>query len=124
MSELPQPVLRFIGKYIDSVALLETLLVLRGMPEKTWSVEEIARARLISEEMARSLLTKLSAAKLAASEPTGFRYDAQAEVAPVIDELADLYGSRLHTVVAAIYGGDSRSATALSDAFRIRRSKW
>ena len=123
MAALPEPVLRFIGKYIDSVALLETLLVLRGMPEKTWAVEEIAGARLISGEMARSLLTKLSAAKLVVSEPAGFRYAASADVAPVVDELAGLYGSHLHTVVAAIYGADNRSATTLSDAFRIRRSK-
>jgi hypothetical protein len=124
MANLPEPVLRFIARYIDSAALLEVLLVLRGLPEKSWTVEEIARARLINDEMARSFLTKLSAAKLVRSEAEGFRYDPPAAVAPVIDEVAVLYGSRMHTVVAAIYGGDSKSATTLSDAFRIRRSKW
>jgi len=120
--EISDEVRRFIAEHIDSVSLLDVLLLLRAAPDKAWTADEVSRALVTGEELAESQLATLVRHRLAVSEREGFRYAGGAR-AEVVDDLAECYAKRRHTVIGLIYGADQRSATALADAFRIRRRK-
>ena len=53
---IPDDVKEFILENIDSVAQLEGLLLLRGNPEASWSVEEIARRLYIDQKQITEIL--------------------------------------------------------------------
>jgi hypothetical protein len=121
-ADLPPEVRAFIARHIDSASLLDALLLLRAAPEKAWSAAEVARALVTTESLAADQLNKLLASGLVVEQGDGVRFRPGAD-GSTVDELAECYAKRRHTVVGAIYGSDVRSATTLSDAFRIRRRK-
>ena len=57
---IPSEIREFIDAYIDSVAQLEALLLLRRDPEVTWDAESTAGRLYISSEEAAALLKKLA----------------------------------------------------------------
>jgi hypothetical protein len=57
---IPDDVLRFIERRIDSVPHLETLLLLREQPEVSWSDGAVAARVYVSRERARDILRDLS----------------------------------------------------------------
>jgi hypothetical protein len=118
--DIPDDVRRFVAAHIDSVSMLDVLLLLRAAPEKVWSVPETARALVSTDAMALTNLQRLRAEGLAAAESDGFRY-APGREAEAVESLADCYARRRHTVIALIYGSDLRQATTLADAFSLRR---
>ena len=120
--DLPPDVRAFIARHVDSASLLDVLLLLRAAPEKSWTAAEVARALVTAEGLATDQLRKLLAAGLVVEHEGGVRFRPGGEAA-TIDELAECYAKRRHTVVGVIYGSDARSATTLSEAFRIRRRK-
>jgi hypothetical protein len=120
--EIPEPVRRFLAEHIDSVGLLEALLLLRAAPDKRWTAEELARALVTGERLADRQLNELHGHRLAVADGTGYRYAAGGEHARTVDDLAECYARRRHTVIGAIYGGgQTRGATSLADAFRLRK---
>ena len=119
---VPEPVRQFLAAHVDSVSLLDVLLLLRAAADKAWTPAEAARALVSSEHMASGHLEQLRGDGLAAATGDGYRY-APGERADVVDQLAECYAHRRHTVIALIYGADTRRATTLADAFTLRRRK-
>lgn len=119
-SDIPDAVRRFIAAHVDSVSLLDVLLLLRAAPDKWWTAPETARALVTAEPMADAHLRRLASERLAEAGDEGFRYR-PAGAAQTVDLLADHFARRRHTVIALIYRSDARQAATLSDAFKLRR---
>ena len=123
--EIPEPVRRFIAQHVHSAAQLEVLLLLRTVPDRDWSVDEVARAQVSSPGMAEQLLEDLRRRGLAArDEASGrFSYAPAAGFGIVIDDLAEAYATRRVAVISLIFSKPSSAVTSLADAFRLRKDR-
>jgi hypothetical protein len=124
-SEISEPVRQFITTHIQSAGHLEVLLLLRAVPDREWSVRDVARAQVSSEKMASQLLEDLRGRGLVTRPASSdlYRYNPPGEVAPVVDGLAEAYATRRVTVIALIFSKPSSALTGLAEAFRIRKDK-
>ena len=122
--EIPKPVRELIARHIDSVELLEVLLLLRAAPDKEWSTEEVARALTSSPHSTTLRLRDLERRDLVASdqaEQRTFRYSpVTEEMDRRIDQLAEAYAKRRTTVIGLIFSGPSEAVRGFSDAFKLR----
>jgi hypothetical protein len=123
--EISEPVRRFIAQHVHSAAQLEVLLLLRAVPDREWSIQDVARAQVSTPDMAEALLQDLTARGLvsAAGDPRRYRYAPSRAQATVIDELAEAYATRRVAVVGLIFSKPSSAVMGLADAFRIRKDR-
>lgn len=124
-ADLSEPVRRFIAQHVHSAGQLEVLLLLRAVPDREWSAEEVARAQVSTRLVAEQMLEDISRRGLASrtGEPRLYCYAPPADLAPVIDDLAAAYATRRVTVVGLIFSKPSSAVTGLADAFRIRKDR-
>ena len=114
---IPGEVRRFIAAHLDSVSALETLLLLHGQPDRSWTADDVARALVSKPQAAAGFLRHLRDHGLVSEHEGRFRY------APhrAVDALAETYGTRRHTVIGLIFDRPDPAASALADAFRFRK---
>lgn len=115
--DIPNDVRRFIAAHLDSVSVLEVLLLLRAAPGKPWTAEEVGRALVTKPIAAEGFLRHLRDHGLASEHDGAYRY------APhrTVDAVAECYASRRHTVIGLIFDRPDPAASALADAFRFRK---
>lgn len=121
---IPEAVKRLIVDKIDSVAEMESLLLLRSEPEHEWVADELAARIYISQLEAARLLETLSARGFFARGDNGtYRYRPESEgLGATVDVLADTYRTRLIPVTKLIHSKSSGSSLQkFADAFRIRK---
>jgi hypothetical protein len=105
-------VLKFIAEKIDSVAELETLLIMSDDEQRPWSVQEIA-ARLYTESpKAGRVLDALARRELIAAEgePPRFRFSpSHSDDRKAFSEVADAYRRNLVAITTYILSKASTS---------------
>jgi hypothetical protein len=121
-SGLPRSVERFIEQRLDSVALLETLLLVRAAPGRAWTAADVAHALVTRPEHAGAMLGQLAEHDLLAVDGAAYRY-APGDLAADVEALAEAYATRRPTVIGLIFAPRDAGAEALADAFRIRRRR-
>jgi hypothetical protein len=122
--EFPTDVRQFIGQNIESLAQLESLLLLRRDLQQAWSATALAKALYITPEMAAVLLLDLARRGLAASAEESYRYQSKSEdVDRTIEQLAKLYEDRRVAVISAIYSKPLNKVQTFADAFRLRKEE-
>ena len=120
-SGIPPAVERFIAQRIDSVALLETLLLVRAAPDRRWTPDDVGRALVTRPEHAGAMLGQLAGAALLSADGDGaYRYT-PGDLARDVDALAEAYATRRPTVIGLVFAPRNTQAEALADAFRFRR---
>lgn len=120
-SDIPKPVRVFIARHLTSVEELDVLLMLRAVPDKVWSVDEIRLALSSSEHAIRVRLRHLVQHRLVDSKDDGtFCYGVDAGDRRTVDDLADAYAKRRAAVIALIFATPSEGVRSFSDAFRFR----
>lgn len=129
MSEtgIPEDIERFILLQIESVAKLEALLLMHGQPEQPWDQGLLAQRLYISPAQAAPLLADLVAGGFcvpADNETARYCYrPRQAELAALVDRLAEVYSRRLIAITNLIHTRSTRSTQQFADAFKLRRDK-
>jgi predicted transcriptional regulator len=119
---VPTEVKRFIAAEIESVGQLEVLLLLRGVADKNWTADEVARALVMQAPAVASWLDKLAGRGLVAVAGDTYRFaPPTAEVERTIDELAESYSKYRVAVIGVIFSKPSEGVTRFSEAFKIRR---
>jgi hypothetical protein len=118
---IPADLRDFILRYIDSVAHLEALLLLRANPETAWESAAVAARLYSSAEQASEVLAQLCDEHLLACENALYRYGGQPpEHRAMIDRLADSYAKQLIPITNLIHS-KPRRIRQFADAFKFRK---
>ena len=120
-ADIPKRVRRFISEYIDSVAELEALLLLRAAPEETWDTVRVAARLYTNEPEAARILGRLCRNGLLTCTGTVYRYECRTEkLRRMVDDVAELYSRYLIPITNMIHA-KSRRIREFADAFRFRK---
>jgi hypothetical protein len=122
---LADAVHRFLYHNIDSVEQLEVLLLLRRVPDRGWTADEVARELYSHPSSVLHRMTSLAGRGLLRElEPACFRYAPRsAELHQTVNEVAEAYRERRVAVITLIASKPMENVRAFSDAFRFRRKK-
>jgi hypothetical protein len=122
---IPDHVRRFVAANIDSVGMLEILLLVRDHRDRGWTAADVARELRSSNEAATDRLAGLRARGLLsddAGETRSFQYaPLRPDLEKAVDDLASCYATRRVGVISLIYSKPSDRVFTVGDAFRIRR---
>jgi hypothetical protein len=112
----------FLLAHVDSIELLEVLLLLAANPTTTFTTVEIADQLRTAPSSAAIRLTALRDHKLVAVLP-GDRYRVQpdAELAETLRQVADTYRDFRVSVVTLIYSRRSSVVQVFTDAFVLKK---
>jgi hypothetical protein len=119
---IPADLRSFIARYIDSVADLEALLLLRSDPARKWTLSAIAQRLYVGESETSAALSRLCADGLAAHADGFFRYDCSPVLAPLVDRLEEAYRRQLIPVTNLIHAKPDR-IQQFADAFRLMKDR-
>lgn len=124
-SGFPKHVERFVIDYIDSVELLEVLLLLQRTAPSDWDAESLARELRIAPASAGVRLETLRSQKLLESivgSPPSFRYaPASGDLDRSVRDLAETYAARRVSVITLIFSKPDDAIRSFADAFRLRK---
>jgi hypothetical protein len=120
---IPADLRDFILRYIDSVAHLEALLLLRASSEISWEAAAVAARLYSSAEQAAEVLAQLCDEHLLSFENGLYRYGGQpAEHLAMIDRLAESYAKQLIPITNLIHS-KPRRIRQFADAFKFRKDR-
>jgi hypothetical protein len=120
---VPAELREFILRYIDSVAHLEALLLLRANPQTPWEVSTVAARLYTADKQAAEVLAQLCNDGLLVCENGLYRYANQsAENVAMIDGLATAYAKQLIPITNLIHG-KPRRIRQFADAFKFRKDR-
>ena len=120
---IPADLRDFILRYIDSVAHLEALLLLRANSETAWEAAAVAARLYSSAEQAGKVLAQLCDEHLLVCENALYRCAGQPpEHRAMIDRLADSYAKQLIPITNLIHS-KPRRIRQFADAFKFRKDR-
>jgi hypothetical protein len=121
--EIPEDVLRFLERRIDSVPHLETLLLLWENPAVMWSEADIARRVYVSTEQARTILLDLARHRfIAAASPGSYSFDVAWDTEKIMQQVAACYRRQLVHVASLIHAkAASEAVRDFARAFQFKR---
>jgi DNA-binding Lrp family transcriptional regulator len=120
---IPPEVYSFILTYIDSVGLVEALLLLRRNPNRRWLPSEVGTRLYVSESEARNLLERLREDGLVDGVEDAFFYRQQeAALEDAVRQLDESYQKQLVAVTRIIHS-KPRRIREFANAFRLRRGR-
>lgn len=122
--ELPEDVLRFIERRIDSVPHLESLLLLWENPAARWSDIEIAARVYVSREQAQGILQDLARHGLIAASggvPESYSYNTAWDEQKLMNRVADSYRRHLVDLAGLIHAkAGSQAVRDFARAFQFK----
>ncbi|TAJ96980.1 MAG: hypothetical protein EPO39_19645 [Candidatus Manganitrophaceae bacterium] len=122
---ISEDVKRFISAYIDSVELLEVLLLIRRAGKKEWSADSISRELRSNPSSVTKRLTDLRARGLVSvkeGSPPLYYYHPETEALDsAIQGLAEAYAERQARVIDLIFSKPINTLRDFSDAFKLKR---
>jgi len=119
---IPEDIRQFILDYIDSIAQLEALQLLRREPGTGWTISALAQRLYIEEAQAEDALEGLRDARLVASNDDTFRLAPQSSgQGSLLDRLLDLYTRHLIPVTNLVHA--KPRVRAFADAFKFRKDR-
>lgn len=123
--DFPHDLKKFVALNIQSLAQLETLLVLHREPKRQWTADELARGLYISPEMCRGICSDLERQRLVSrgESSDAWQFAADADAERLVEQLAQTYRERRVAVITAIYSGPVNKVQTFADAFRLRREE-
>lgn len=120
---IPGDLRDFILRYIDSVAHVEALLLLRANPDQGWDAKQTAARLYIREAEAADVLARLCGDGLVRGDDGLYRYECQTpEQQSMVDRLAAAYSKHLIPVTAIIHA-KPRRIREFADAFKFRKDR-
>lgn len=120
---IPSDLQDFIFRYIDSIAQLEALLLLRAHPDMDWDGKRTAARLYASEPEIAEALARLCADGFVDCKEGVYRYGPQAsEQQAMIDRLADAYSRHLIPITNMIHS-KPRRIREFADAFKLRKDR-
>jgi len=121
MSEpISQALRQFILDYVESIADLEALLLLRR-EQRAWDNAAVAKELYVGEPVAADVLARLQILGLLTSDNGSYSYAPRTpELAAMVDELAQTYARALIPVTHLVHS-NPRRLRRFADAFKFRK---
>jgi predicted transcriptional regulator len=124
-SAIPKEIQQFILKYIDSVAELEALILMRTKPDKKWSAEELSRELYVEKSVAQKLFGRLAAKDFidnAQASPALYQYRPKSEeLEQMIELMVGIYSQYLVPITNLIHSKTESRIQEFADAFRLKK---
>ena len=124
---IPDDITQFILADIDSVALLEALLLLRANAHESWTVQAVAQRLYITDQETALLLAKLCEKRLlvlCSNQPLQYQYwPGSPELAQIVDQVAETYRKHLVWVTNLIHSKPQKRRRKLADSDQISREE-
>jgi hypothetical protein len=121
-TNLSDALIRFIHTSIPGIPFLETLLLLRTEPGRSWTVEAVCNRLYLSPMTAGQLLKSLCATGMAVQERSEFRYEPQSDqLRNMIDRLSECYRDHLIETTKVIHSRAGKNAQLFADAFKLKK---
>jgi hypothetical protein len=118
---IPDDVRDFVFRYIDSIAELEALLLLRKDSALSWDVATVAERLYIPQEAASNVLGRLHARGLLTCDGGLYRYEGiPINLASQVEAVATVYARQLIPMTNLIHSKPSR-IREFADAFKFRK---
>jgi hypothetical protein len=121
---IPGSAKAFIADHVDSVLLLEILLLLHARRDRAWSPQQVSVELRMESGWAQEQLRHLCAREVLvckdAPEPTYQFAPKDPAVAAAVDDLARAYADRRVAVISLIYSRPTEKIRSFADAFRLR----
>jgi hypothetical protein len=119
---IPPAVRDFVLAHVDSIELLEVLLILAARPEVEFTADTVADQLRTAPTSARNRLRHLRDHHLAKELPNGtFRLQRGAELETIVSELAQVYLQRRVAMITLIYSRPSDVVRVFTDAFVLKK---
>lgn len=123
--QIPDHVRQFIADHVDSVELIEVMLLLKRNRTDEWTAEEVSQRLYTSARSAANRLEAMRASGLATADDgptvTTYRYAPRtSELERAANDLEQVYGQRRTTVINLIFSKPLDKIRTFADAFRIR----
>jgi hypothetical protein len=112
----------FILRYIDSIAQLEALLLLRAHPTIDWDVKQTASRLYAGEAEVKEILARLCEDGFLSCNEEVYRYAVQSDRQDMVDRLATAYSHHLIPVTNMIHA-KPRRIREFADAFKFRKDR-
>ena len=127
-AEVPDHVRRFVEDHVDSVELIEVLLLLKREHARDWTAEDLVARLHTSLRFAAHRLDALRSSGLASmSERDGkpaYRYAPRTgELDRAVRDLEAQYAERRTSIVTLIFSRPTDKLKTFADAFRIREDE-
>lgn len=123
-SSLPLDIQEMLSKYIDSVGLLEALILIFDFPEREWTPEELSRELRSNNVSAAKQLARLaqSGFVLPTETKNAFIYSQQnPNLHQEVERLRTYYKEMSVAVIAYIYSQPQDKLKSFADAFKLRK---
>lgn len=122
-SDFPENVREFMKNYINSVAILDLLILIKNQPNREWTATEVSAEMRTNPSYASLQLNQLVDAKvLEVAERKGFyRYRQDSPHHDVIVQLEELYHLKKSSIINQIYSQPLDSLRDFANAFKIKR---
>lgn len=124
-NDIPDDILQFIARRIDSVPHLESLLLLWENPAKLWTVEDVAGRIYVSRDRTKSILQELARHGLimeVAQPGHEFKYDPSWDEAQLMSKVSAVYRRHLVYVASLIHTkSSSESVKEFARAFQFTK---
>ena len=122
MDPIPEDLRRFILTSVPSVPFVEALLIFRDAASPV-TIEKLAKLLYVSERQAAEIVEQLRSARIISpiEGDAGHGFSPAHEIAPVVEQLAALYRTRLVDITFIIHSRTGRMAQHFADAFKIRK---
>ena len=117
---IPDDVREFVLKYIDSIAQLEALLLLRREISAPWNAATVAKRLYIPHGDASDVLGKLLAHGFLKLNRKTYQYQCPPELDTLVGHVADVYARQLIPVTHLIHNKPGR-IREFADAFKLRK---
>jgi hypothetical protein len=116
---------QFLTQHIESLAQLETLLLMRQEPQRRWTCVELSRLLYITPDMCSGLVGELVqrgfVVHISDVEDCYQYQPANPDFDRLLGELAAIYHDRRVAVITQIYSRPQKKVQTFADAFRLRQ---
>lgn len=101
----------FVTSNIETIAELETLILLRGNPQKAWRAADLAQRVYVSVTDAELMLQRLEQRGfLGSDDGASFRYNSNSSKAPMVDQVALAYRKSLIALTHLVHSKEGNLA--------------
>jgi len=117
---IPDEVREFVQKYVDSIAQLEALLLLRRELSAPWNAAMVAKRLYITDGDASDVLRKLLGHGFLKFNRKTYQYQCPPELDTLVGHVADVYARQLIPMTHIIHNKPGR-IREFAEAFKLKK---